>query len=151
MSSLCVVDSWGSPRGHHKARSEACARLGPPASTLVVRLHSGKQGMALTCSWSGLTVEHVLYTQGETWKSVLHSSVSELRMQEMVSMGLGSKPFQDIKASDTAISDRAVKYIMKGTGGVTTALASLCPAGALGTTTAGGTGGGPMVLATSTG
>ncbi|XP_019479901.1 PREDICTED: pleckstrin homology domain-containing family G member 4B [Hipposideros armiger] len=49
-------------------------------------------------------------------KSVLHSSVSELRMQQMVSMGLGSKPFLDIKASDVALSDRAVNYIMKGTG-----------------------------------
>lgn len=91
------------------------------------------------------------YTQGVTWKSVLHSSVSELRMQEMASRGLGSKPFQDIKASDPAISDRATKYIIKGTGGVATALTSLCPAGAQRATTAGGMGGGPMVLATSTG
>nr|XP_019600136.1 PREDICTED: pleckstrin homology domain-containing family G member 4B [Rhinolophus sinicus] len=47
------------------------------------------------------------------WRQALRDR--ELRMQEMVSMGLGSKPFQDIKASDPAISDRAVKYIMKGT------------------------------------
>lgn len=37
-------------------------------------------------------------------------------MQEMVSMGIGSKPFMDIKPSDAAISDRAIDYIMKGTG-----------------------------------
>ncbi|KAM7420674.1 hypothetical protein PAMA_015071 [Pampus argenteus] len=37
-----------------------------------------------------------------------------LRMQEMVSMGIGSKPFMDIKPSDAAISDRAIDYIMKG-------------------------------------
>ncbi len=36
-------------------------------------------------------------------------------MQEMVSMGIGSKPFMDIKPSDSAISDRAVDY-MKGSG-----------------------------------
>ncbi|XP_016328137.1 pleckstrin homology domain-containing family G member 4B-like [Sinocyclocheilus anshuiensis] len=34
-------------------------------------------------------------------------------MQEMVSMGIGNKPFMDIKPSDSAISDRAVDY-MKG-------------------------------------
>ena len=39
-----------------------------------------------------------------------------LRMQEMVSMGIGSKPFMDIKPSDAAISDRAIDYIMKGSG-----------------------------------
>lgn len=40
----------------------------------------------------------------------------ELRMQEMVSMGIGSKPFMDIKPSDAAISNRAIDYIMKGSG-----------------------------------
>lgn len=40
----------------------------------------------------------------------------ELRMQEMVSMGIGNKPFMDIKPSDAAISDRAIDYIMKGAG-----------------------------------
>lgn len=44
------------------------------------------------------------------------SGISALRMQEMVSMGIGSKPFMDIKPSDAAISDRAIDYIMKGTG-----------------------------------
>lgn len=43
-------------------------------------------------------------------------SIVELRMQEMVSMGIGNKPFMDIKPSDAAISDRAIDYIMKGTG-----------------------------------
>ncbi|KAL8165824.1 UNVERIFIED_CONTAM: Pleckstrin y domain-containing G member 4B [Gekko kuhli] len=38
----------------------------------------------------------------------------ELRMQEMVSMGIGNKPFMDIKPSEAAISDRAIDYIMKG-------------------------------------
>ncbi|KAJ0056757.1 hypothetical protein NL108_015595, partial [Boleophthalmus pectinirostris] len=37
----------------------------------------------------------------------------EMRLKEMVSMGVGSKPFLDIQPSDAAISDRAVHYIMK--------------------------------------
>ncbi|KAG1932309.1 puratrophin-1 [Pimephales promelas] len=46
------------------------------------------------------------------WRQALRNR--ELRMQEMVSMGIGNKPFMDIKPSDSAISDRAVDYIMKG-------------------------------------
>ncbi|KAM3613621.1 uncharacterized protein V6R79_002523 [Siganus canaliculatus] len=42
------------------------------------------------------------------------TAIIALRMQEMVSMGIGSKPFMDIKPSDAAISDRAIDYIMKG-------------------------------------
>ncbi len=41
---------------------------------------------------------------------------AEVRMQEMVSMGVGNKPFLDIKPSDAAINDRAIDYIMKGRG-----------------------------------
>uniref|UniRef100_A0A8D0HBD9 Pleckstrin homology and RhoGEF domain containing G4B n=1 Tax=Sphenodon punctatus TaxID=8508 RepID=A0A8D0HBD9_SPHPU len=50
------------------------------------------------------------------WRQALRNR--ELRMQEMVSMGIGNKPFMDIKPSDAAISDRAIDYIMKGTGTV---------------------------------
>ncbi|CAL8238934.1 unnamed protein product [Gadus morhua 'NCC'] len=46
------------------------------------------------------------------WRQALRNR--ELRMKEMVSMGIGSKPFMDIKPSDAAISDRAIDYIMKG-------------------------------------
>lgn len=42
--------------------------------------------------------------------------VSELRLKEMVSMGVGNKPFLDIQPSDAAISDRAVHCIMKSRG-----------------------------------
>uniref|UniRef100_A0A8C9V2S4 Pleckstrin homology and RhoGEF domain containing G4 n=1 Tax=Scleropages formosus TaxID=113540 RepID=A0A8C9V2S4_SCLFO len=45
----------------------------------------------------------------------------EIRMQEMVSMGMGNKPFLDIKPSDAAINDRAIDYIMKGRGARTRA------------------------------
>ncbi|XP_077455255.1 pleckstrin homology domain-containing family G member 4B isoform X1 [Stigmatopora argus] len=46
------------------------------------------------------------------WRQALRNR--ELRMKEMVSMGIGSKPFMDIKPSDAAINDRALDYIMKG-------------------------------------
>ncbi|XP_068180322.1 pleckstrin homology domain-containing family G member 4B isoform X2 [Antennarius striatus] len=46
------------------------------------------------------------------WRQALRNRA--LRMQEMVSMGIGNKPFMDIKPSDAAISDRAIDYIMKG-------------------------------------
>ncbi|KAM8825970.1 pleckstrin homology domain-containing family G member 4B [Synchiropus picturatus] len=46
------------------------------------------------------------------WRQALRNR--ELRMQEMVSMGIGSKPFMDIKPSEAAISDRAVDYFLKG-------------------------------------
>ncbi|XP_072374479.1 pleckstrin homology domain-containing family G member 4B isoform X2 [Scyliorhinus torazame] len=45
----------------------------------------------------------------------------EVRMQEMVSMGIGNKPFLDIKPSEAAINDRAIDYIMKGRGARTRA------------------------------
>uniref|UniRef100_A0A3P9NSY0 Uncharacterized protein n=1 Tax=Poecilia reticulata TaxID=8081 RepID=A0A3P9NSY0_POERE len=41
---------------------------------------------------------------------------SEMRLKEMVSMGVGNKPFLDIQPSDAAISNRAVHYIMKPRG-----------------------------------
>ncbi|XP_045856660.1 pleckstrin homology domain-containing family G member 4B isoform X2 [Meles meles] len=41
------------------------------------------------------------------WRQALRNR--ELRMQEMVSMGIGNKPFMDLQPSDAAISDRAVK------------------------------------------
>ncbi|XP_069757514.1 pleckstrin homology domain-containing family G member 4B isoform X2 [Narcine bancroftii] len=45
----------------------------------------------------------------------------EVRMQEMVSMGIGNKPFLDIKPSEAAINDRAIDYIMKSRGARTRA------------------------------
>ncbi|XP_010882752.2 pleckstrin homology domain-containing family G member 4B isoform X2 [Esox lucius] len=43
------------------------------------------------------------------WRQALRNR--ELRLKEMVSMGIGSKPFMDIKPSEAAISDRAIDYI----------------------------------------
>nr|XP_051685745.1 pleckstrin homology domain-containing family G member 4B isoform X3 [Oryctolagus cuniculus] len=48
------------------------------------------------------------------WRQALRNR--ELRMREVASMGMGSKPFLDIQPSEAAISDRAIDHIMKGTG-----------------------------------
>ncbi|XP_069574480.1 puratrophin-1 [Brachyistius frenatus] len=58
-------------------------------------------------------VAGILWTQASRNK--------ETRLKEMVSMGVGNKPFLDIQPSDAAISDRAVHYIMKSRGARTRA------------------------------
>ncbi|KAM7015933.1 puratrophin-1 isoform 2-T3 [Tautogolabrus adspersus] len=58
-------------------------------------------------------IARILWTQATKNK--------EMRLKEMVSMGVGSKPFLDIQPSDAAISDRAVHYIMKSRGARTRA------------------------------
>ncbi|KAK9542173.1 hypothetical protein VZT92_000058 [Zoarces viviparus] len=58
-------------------------------------------------------VARILWTQATRNK--------ETRLKEMVSMGVGNKPFLDIQPSDAAISDRAVHYIMKSRGARTRA------------------------------
>lgn len=65
------------------------------------------------------------------------SSVLELRIQEMASMGIGNQPFMDVKPSDqapkgTVISDRACNSIIKGTGTVASPPPSLALQSALG-------------------
>lgn len=63
-----------------------------------------------------------------------HFSPSEVRMQEMLSMGIGNKPFLDIKPSEAAIHDRAINYIMKGRGGSLPNVLLPCPLAAQGCT-----------------
>ncbi|XP_064161381.1 pleckstrin homology domain-containing family G member 4B-like isoform X1 [Anguilla rostrata] len=46
------------------------------------------------------------------WEQAAHNR--EIRMQERVFMGIGNKPFIDIKPSDAAISDRAVNCVLTG-------------------------------------
>ncbi|XP_071371021.1 puratrophin-1-like, partial [Centroberyx affinis] len=58
-------------------------------------------------------IARILWTQATRNK--------EMRLKEMVSMGVGNKPFLDIQPSEAAISDRAVHYIMKGRGARTRA------------------------------
>ncbi|XP_075952517.1 quattro [Anarhichas minor] len=48
------------------------------------------------------------------WEQAIHNR--EVRMQERVFMGIGNKPFMDIKPSDAAINDRAVNYVLMGRG-----------------------------------
>ncbi|XP_057568651.1 puratrophin-1 [Hippopotamus amphibius kiboko] len=45
------------------------------------------------------------------WRQAIHNK--ELRMAEMVSMGVGNKAFRDIAPSEEAINDRTVNYILK--------------------------------------
>ncbi|XP_046538891.1 puratrophin-1 [Equus quagga] len=45
------------------------------------------------------------------WRQAVHNK--EVRMAEMVSMGVGSKAFRDIAPSKEAISDRTINYVLK--------------------------------------
>ncbi|XP_012586040.1 PREDICTED: puratrophin-1 [Condylura cristata] len=45
------------------------------------------------------------------WRQAVHNK--EVRMAEMVSMGVGSKAFWDIAPSEEAINDRTINYILK--------------------------------------
>lgn len=69
--------------------------------TLVLQAGSSE----LKLSWTS-EIQRILWTQAARNK--------EMRLKEMVSMGVGSKPFLDIKPSDAAISDRAVHCIVRG-------------------------------------
>ncbi|XP_061878826.1 uncharacterized protein plekhg4 isoform X2 [Entelurus aequoreus] len=62
--------------------------------------------------WTG-DITRILWTQATRNK--------EVRLKEMVSMGVGNKPFLDIQPSAAAISDRAVHYITKTRGARTRA------------------------------
>ncbi|XP_071613224.1 puratrophin-1 [Heliangelus exortis] len=70
-------------------------------------------------------IAKILWQQAARNKGVIPSwgisAAKEIRMQEMVSMGVGNKPFLDIKPSEAAINDRAIDYIMKGRGARTRA------------------------------
>ncbi|KAF6288795.1 pleckstrin homology and RhoGEF domain containing G4 [Rhinolophus ferrumequinum] len=45
------------------------------------------------------------------WKQAVHNK--EVRMAEMVSMGVGSKAFRDIASNEEAINDRTIDYVLK--------------------------------------
>ncbi|XP_023565079.1 puratrophin-1 [Octodon degus] len=45
------------------------------------------------------------------WRQAVHNK--EVRMAEMVSMGVGNKAFQDIAPSEEAINDRSINYVLK--------------------------------------
>ncbi|XP_070411152.1 uncharacterized protein plekhg4 isoform X3 [Nothobranchius furzeri] len=62
-------------------------------------------------------ITRILWTQATRNKG----RDDEVRLKELVSMGVGNKPFLDIQPSDAAISDRAVHYITKSRGARTRA------------------------------
>ncbi|XP_039744909.1 puratrophin-1 [Pteropus medius] len=45
------------------------------------------------------------------WKQAVHNK--EVRMAEMVSMGVGNKTFRDIAPNEEAINDRTINYVLK--------------------------------------
>ncbi|XP_019511447.1 PREDICTED: puratrophin-1 [Hipposideros armiger] len=45
------------------------------------------------------------------WKQAVHNK--EVRMAEMVSMGVGNKAFRDIASNEEAINDRTINYVLK--------------------------------------
>uniref|UniRef100_G1MG60 Pleckstrin homology and RhoGEF domain containing G4 n=1 Tax=Ailuropoda melanoleuca TaxID=9646 RepID=G1MG60_AILME len=45
------------------------------------------------------------------WRQAIHNK--EVRMAEMVSMGVGNKAFRDIAPNEEAINDRTVNYVLK--------------------------------------
>ncbi|XP_041849595.1 puratrophin-1 isoform X3 [Melanotaenia boesemani] len=63
-------------------------------------------------AWTG-DIARILWNQATRNK--------EMRLKEMLSMGVGNKPFLDIQPSDAAISNRAVHCIMKSRGARTRA------------------------------
>ncbi|KAJ8288126.1 hypothetical protein COCON_G00007850 [Conger conger] len=87
--------------GDSGLRFEIWFRRRKSQDTFILQATSGE----VKASWTAI-IGKIL------WRQALRNR--ELRMQEMVSMGIGNKPFMDIKPSDAAISDRAIDYIMKG-------------------------------------
>ncbi|XP_072489543.1 puratrophin-1 [Notamacropus eugenii] len=121
-------------------------RHGPRGVTSFIYKHSFKTadiGLTENCGESGLCFEiwfrrrkasdtfvlQALSTENkQAWTADIASLLwrqaarnKELRMAEMVSMGVGNKPFLDITPSEAAINDRAINYIMKGRGARTRA------------------------------
>ncbi|KAG7239583.1 hypothetical protein INR49_028735, partial [Caranx melampygus] len=76
--------------------------------TFILQAPSQDIKLTWTCD-----IARILWTQATRNK--------EMRLKEMVSMGVGNKPFLDIQPSDAAISDRAVHCIMKSRGARTRA------------------------------
>ncbi|XP_030233415.1 puratrophin-1 isoform X1 [Gadus morhua] len=83
------------------------------ALTLQASSHKTKQ------AWTD-DITHLLWSQANRNKGI-DVCIPEVRMKEMVCMGVGSKPFLDIKETDAAISDRSVNFVMKKRGARTRA------------------------------
>ncbi|XP_063294220.1 uncharacterized protein LOC134579012 isoform X2 [Pelobates fuscus] len=94
--------------GDSGLRFEIWFRRRKSNDTHVLQASSPETKHAWTCN-----IAKILWQQANRNK--------EIRMQEMVSMGVGNKPFLDITPSDAAINNRAIDYIMKGRGARTRA------------------------------
>lgn len=142
LGTAAYVLRFGSVGGNHRTRSYSkpvLQRSRPCGQPSSARSFGDRRSEieVFCCYHSGLNINvlslrfcHRFHMRKVLSLKTLH--VSALRMQEMVSMGIGSKPFMDIKPSDAAISDRAIDYIMKGSGELSFALylcssPSFCP------------------------
>ncbi|KAL4685576.1 hypothetical protein H8959_001173 [Pygathrix nigripes] len=59
------------------------------------------------------------------WRQAVHNK--EVRMAEMVSMGVGNKAFRDIAPSEEAINDRTINYVLKCRAPEDSEVSSQCP------------------------
>ncbi|XP_073692183.1 puratrophin-1 [Garra rufa] len=87
--------------------------------TYILQASTAEIKHAWTCDIARILWQQA--TRNKGGKEKLKRLSFKIRMQEMVSMGVGNKPFLDIKPSDAAINDRAIDYIMKGRGARTRA------------------------------
>ncbi|XP_017679671.1 PREDICTED: puratrophin-1 isoform X1 [Lepidothrix coronata] len=106
--------------GDSGLRFEIWFRRRKSSDTYILQASSAETKQAWTSD-----IAKILWQQAARNKGVIPPwgvcAAKEIRMQEMVSMGVGNKPFLDIKPSEAAINDRAIDYIMKGRGARTRA------------------------------
>ncbi|XP_054956298.1 puratrophin-1 isoform X2 [Pan paniscus] len=86
--------------GNSNLRFEIWFRRRKARDTFVLQASS----LAIKQAWTA-DISHLL------WRQAVHNK--EVRMAEMVSMGVGNKAFRDIASSEEAINDRTVNYVLK--------------------------------------
>nr|XP_053770833.1 puratrophin-1 [Desmodus rotundus] len=86
--------------GDSNLRFEIWFRRRKARDTFVLQAAS----LATKQAWTA-DISHLL------WKQALHNK--EVRMAEMVSMGVGNKAFRDIAPNEEAINDRTINYVLK--------------------------------------
>ncbi|XP_051703120.2 puratrophin-1 isoform X2 [Oryctolagus cuniculus] len=86
--------------GDHNLRFEIWFRRRKARDTFVLQASNLATKQAWTADISRLL-----------WRQAVHNK--EVRMAEMVSMGVGNKAFRDIAPSEEAINDRSINYVLK--------------------------------------
>ncbi|KAM5297737.1 puratrophin-1 [Glossophaga mutica] len=86
--------------GDSNLRFEIWFRRRKARDTFVLQAAS----LATKQAWTA-DISHLL------WKQAVHNK--EVRMAEMVSMGVGNKAFRDIAPNEEAINDRTINYVLK--------------------------------------